>query len=314
VADDLARWAAERAPDLLARAEREAVAVLRDALVAAATGGGRPARGPARRQPEGDDGEVLWTYGVVASGTTLPGDLTGVGGGAVRPVEADGLVALAGPVPRAEFGAEPLRDNLNDLAWLERVAREHEAVLDRVLAETTLVPLRLCTIFEDVGGVRAMLDRERDALADALERLEGREEWGVKLLVDGDRMAARVGPAEAATGEGGAAYLERRRYERETREAVRGLAAQIAGDVHTRLLECAVGGVRLPAQNRELSGHEGDMLLNAAYLVDAARVPALHAAVEELRERHEGLGARLELTGPWPPYNFVTGEPAPEPA
>jgi hypothetical protein len=33
VADELARWAAERAPGLLARAEADAVAILRDALV-----------------------------------------------------------------------------------------------------------------------------------------------------------------------------------------------------------------------------------------------------------------------------------------
>ena len=47
------------------------------------------------------------------------------------------------------------------------------------------------------------------------------------------------------------------------------------------------------------------MLLNAAYLVESAKVPRLHELVDELQEQHRGLGARLELTGPWPPYNFV---------
>ena len=46
------------------------------------------------------------------------------------------------------------------------------------------------------------------------------------------------------------------------------------------------------------------MVLNAAYLVeDAAQ---LRARVAELQERHAALGARIDLTGPWPPYNFVT--------
>ena len=55
------------------------------------------------------------------------------------------------------------------------------------------------------------------------------------------------------------------------------------------------------------------MLLNAAYLVEAGRVEDLRAVVESLQERHGGLGARLELTGPWPPYNFVAGKAPAEP-
>ena len=67
---------------------------------------------------------------------------------------------------------------------------------------------------------------------------------------------------------------------------------------------------RLPPQNRELSGHEGEMLLNAAYLVEAQRVADLRERAAELAERHAAVGARIELTGPWPPYNFVPdGEP-----
>lgn len=57
----------------------------------------------------------------------------------------------------AEFGAEPLRANLNDFAWLERVARAHEAVLEHALRAATIVPLRLCTIYADAERARAML-------------------------------------------------------------------------------------------------------------------------------------------------------------
>jgi hypothetical protein len=254
--------------------------------------------------------ELLWAYGVVPAGATSSASATGIAGGVVQPVTSGDLVALISPVPRDEFAAEPLRENLNDLDWLERVARGHEAVLEQVLVESaTVVPLRLCTIFDDADGVRQMLEREREPLTRALARLGGRQEWGVKLLVDGDRLAAIAAPAgDQAQGEGGAAYLARRRHERQAREEARALAAQLIDDVDGALRAHAVDAVRLPAQNRELSGHTGDMLLNAAYLVDSDAVGALHDTVGELGERHEQVGARLELTGPWPPYNFVTGE------
>ena len=245
--------------------------------------------------------ELLWTYGVVATGATLPADLVGVAGGVVAPVATEGLTALTTAVPRADFDVQPLREHLNDLPWLERVAREHEAVLEQVLGAATVVPLRLCTIFEDAAGAQRMLEREHDALVEALGRLEGREEWGVKVLLDRDRL---VPAADEATEEGGLAYLARRRQQLAAREEARGVTAQLVDQVDGALRVVAVDAVRLPAQNRELSGHSGDMVLNAAYLVcDPAE---LRACVEALQQRYEAQGVRIELTGPWPPYNFVS--------
>jgi len=99
----------------------------------------------------------------------------------------------------------------------------------------------------------------------------------------------------------------RRRVERRVRERAAQLATEVAESVHARLEAHAVDAVTRPAQNPELSGHDGEMLLNGAYLVEADRVDALHALVAELERDYGALGARLELTGPWPPYNFVPG-------
>jgi hypothetical protein len=259
--------------------------------------------------------ELVWAYGVVPARAALSVHASGVAGGAVQAVTDGELTLVVSQVPREQFDAESLRANLNDLDWLERVAREHEAVLDEVLADTSVVPLRLCTIFDDAGGARRMLDRERDTLTRALAHLDGRQEWGVKLLVDGDRLAATAAPAgDQAHGEGGAAYLARRRDERHAREVARTLAVQIVDDVDTSLRAHAVDAVRLRPQNRELSGYTGDMLLNGAYLVDDGEVDALHVTAGALQDRYDDYGAELVVTGPWPPYNFAAGEAAAQPA
>jgi hypothetical protein len=327
VADELGSWAKQRAPGLLARAEAEAVAALRDALIDAALSqrsGDAPVR-PARRSTPRDappaadapTGEALWAYCVVRAGEPLPPDASAIAdNGRLERVDAGDLAALVSRVPLAEFGAEPLRENLNDLAWLERVARAHEAVLDGAIRQSTIVPLRLCTIYESEQSVREMLEREHDALARALDVLAGRQEWGVKLLVDEEQLAehARSRSTETAALEeelgartGGGAYMLRRRLERHVRETVDALGAELADDVHSQLADLASGTVVLAPQNPELSGHEGRMLLNGAYLVDAERVEQMHELVAELEQRHRELGAQLVLTGPWPPYNFVPG-------
>lgn len=328
---DLADWARGRAPELLERAEREAVAILRDALLQAALddrardpGAGR--RRPKKAQPAAAathpkreaHGHALWAYCVLRAGDPLPDPLPGVDPEApVQTLEDDGLVVLTSRVPLAEFGEEALRENLNDLAWLERVARVHESVLESALTGGPIVPLRLCTIFADEAGVRTMLAREGMQLREALERLDGRREWGVKLLVDREALAAAarkrspeaaVLQDELAGRSGGGAYMHERRLERLVGEVVDRLAGELAEDVHARLGDWAADSVLNPAQNRELSGHEGEMLLNGAYLVEIERTEGLRRLLRELEDRHKELRARLELTGPWPPYNFVSRE------
>jgi len=322
VADPLGRWAAQHAPDVLARAEAEAVKVLRDALVRAAIAERAQSSEPAPVPPKpaarpSSGATALWAYGVLAADADLPRSLTGVDPGhPVEALSAGGLVALVSRVPLDEFGAEPLRENLNDLAWLERVARAHESVLDQAVQAGTCVPLRLCTIYESDESLRAMLEREAESFADALGHLAGREEWSVKLIVDADALTQEaraqtedIAGLEQGTEEQseGGAYMLRRRVERRVRERAAQLATEVAESVHARLEAHAVDAVTRPAQNPELSGHDGEMLLNGAYLVEADRVDALHALVAELERDYGGLGARLDLTGPWPPYNFVPG-------
>jgi hypothetical protein len=338
--DELGRWADERAPAILARAEAEAVAALRDALVTAAIAAhreppatGREAEAPAvgrhsepetplpapapqtgRERPE--PGELLWAYCVLREADPHPPQMTGVD--EHNPVvreQASGLVALVSRVPRAQFAAEPLRRNLNDLPWLERVARRHEAVLEAALAVSTIVPLRMCTLYENAESIRTMLEREKDSLDEALAALDGRLEWAVKVLIDPAKLMAvartRGDPhgleeEQEARGEGGA-YMLRRRLERALRESADALAAEVSQRVHARLQDWAIDATTRPPQNRELSGHSGEMVLNAAYLVERERSDELRNLVSELEGHHRELGVQIELTGPWPPYNFVPG-------
>jgi gas vesicle protein GvpL/GvpF len=319
---DLHSWASERAPELLARAEAEAVAVLRDALVEAATGRrqAQPKPKPERKRASRNEpaqGELVWAYCVVPADARPPRGVAGVDPRfPVERVEAAGLAVLVSRVPTAEFGAESLRENLNDIAWLERVARAHEAVLDQVMPETTLVPLRICTLYEDAQGARRMLEKERTVLTKALESVAGRQEWGLKLLVDPERLLAHAressseatsmaAEVEGATEAG--AYMLRRRLERHLREMADGIAEELIVDVRDRVESLGFDYVTRPPQNRELSQHEGEMLMNVACLVDEVGLDQLRELAAGVGQDYESLGTHVEITGPWPPYNFVLG-------
>jgi Gas vesicle synthesis protein GvpL/GvpF len=321
----LRRWAAERAPELIERAEEEALAevraMLREALVEAAleTRAKKPeaktqpaARAPKEEPPAPRSGEARWVYAVARQDATPPGGaLTGVGDAPVRPVVEGGLAAIVSPVPLPEFGEEMLTESLNDLGWLEGVARAHPRVIDEAFERGPVVPLRLCTIYETDDGVRELLREDGRRFGELLEALDGREEWSVKLFVDPDRLEAEAAgpsdddPAEASLGAGGA-YLAKRKADRTARQAADRLAGEIADEVHARLQDWASDATVGRPQNPELSGHSGQMLLNGAYLVESERSERFAQLVDELQERYSGLGARLEISGPWPPYNFIS--------
>jgi hypothetical protein len=84
------------------------------------------------------------------------------------------------------------------------------------------------------------------------------------------------------------------------------LASPAAGDVHRRLAEGAAASVLVAPQDRRLSGRAAEMMLNGAYLVARADAADFARLVEQQHQRHADDGLELELTGPWPPYNFVS--------
>jgi hypothetical protein len=64
--------------------------------------------------------------------------------------------------------------------------------------------------------------------------------------------------------------------------------------------------VQLNLQRPEVTGREEEMIFNAAYLVaDRSR---FEQELGELGGEYRESGVELELTGPWPPYNFVPEE------
>jgi hypothetical protein len=254
-------------------------------------------------------------YCVVPSATRLSLEgLAGVDpGSALEVITAGELTAVVSRVRLQEFGSEALKRNLEDLAWVERTARAHDAVLGSMLELDSVVPLRLLTIFTDEAHLVEMLERERDHLVETLDRLRGHAEWSVKLLADPtvlqselrqrSRELAAVGGGEAKPG---TAFFARKKQQRTVREEARALAQTAAVETHDRLRQHAAAARVLPPQHPDLSRRSGEMVLNGAYLVERSRTHAFAGEAEALRERHRGVGLELELSGPWAPYNFVT--------
>jgi hypothetical protein len=268
------------------------------------------AAGSSARQRE-PQGLGCYVYGIVGAQADLVPDLIGLDDvHEVFLIHGESVAAVASLVALDEFGEEALQERLEDLSWLERRARRHEQILDRVRAQTTLVPMRLCTIYRDERSVREMLAREHAFLADALHRLEGRTEWGVKMYSVSDPGEAIAGDADEddapsqAPGPG-ASYLMEKQRQDGRRERTQALIEERCELAHSGLVRAAVEAKLNPVQPQELTGRDEPMVFNGVYLVDDARLDNFTSVLRALEPELAEDGLELELTGPWTPYNFV---------
>jgi hypothetical protein len=232
----------------------------------------------------------------------------GLDGAPVETVEHRGLTAVVSTVDLGEYGEEGLRRNLEDMAWLEKVARGHDTVIHAAAAHAPTAPLRLATICLDDDGVRARLDEWHDALEAALDRVQGRAEWAVKAYArptaPGESGAQPAAGGESSGAGAGLAYLQRKKSQAQQQAQSQERAVEVAEHVHEALSERCVASRRLAPQDPRLTGHEGVMTLNGAYLVEEAEGESFAAAVRDLAEQYPD--AHLTVAGPWPPYSFAS--------
>jgi hypothetical protein len=210
------------------------------------------------------------------------------------------LAAVVSTVELDEYGEDALRANLERMDWLERVARQHDAVVHALAEVAPTAPMRLATILMGDHGVVRRLSESHDALAAALERVAGRGEWSVKVIVEAP-VAAAVPEARAPSG---AEYLRRKKAQAETRTADAEEGVAVASRIHQRLAEFSVASRQLPPQDPRLTGLTGAMVLNAAYLVPTDDRGRFVDEVSEVGRRHPEL--RVDCQGPWPAYSFAT--------
>ena len=228
--------------------------------------------------------------------------------GPVRALDAGGgLWLIVSDVGEGEYGEPAIAAGLKRLDWVSQRAVGHEAVVERFLPGAALLPMQLFTIFTSDERALAHVSRERRRIERILTRVEGHVEWGLRLTWDEQAARAAVEKAHqasAAARASGSAYLARKRDLFEVgRTQLAGARAE-ATSLHRDLAKQARDTVRRTSTEQAAPGSR--LLLDAAYLVPAARAASFRGAVRQRTRKLAAAGIAATLTGPWPPYNFIS--------
>ncbi|NGN66112.1 GvpL/GvpF family gas vesicle protein [Streptomyces sp. A7024] len=246
--------------------------------------------------------ELWYVYAVTRADTPPPKDVPGIVGGEVRAVSDGALAAVVSQVPEEDFEGAALHAHLEDFRWLEATARAHQGVVDAAFAAGCALPLRLATVYRDEEGVRRMLHTSAAEFTRALDRLDGRLEWGVKVYLDEEEEAAARKDTTAAEPADGRSYLRARLAQRQTRDDAKTRSRAFSERLHETLRHRSEAQRVLRPQDQQLAAGPGRNVFNAAYLVPADD-KAFDAELRGLADSAPGL--RVEITGPWPPYSFA---------
>lgn len=241
-----------------------------------------------------------YVYCIIACGEERTFDVASIGGtgSPVHTVIWESLAVVASDSPNIRY--EGTRSNM--------IA--HEKVLEKVMQEYALLPVRFGTIANTgsaIENIQRLLSTRFQEFCQLLRDMEGKLEMGLKafwrdektvfneIIAEHPEIRRRrdrlVGtPPEIARFEGVdlGKMVKEALDEKRSQEAARLLAP-----------------LQLLAERvRENASPADRMVFNAAFLIEAARSSEFDQAVERL---HEASGHRMgfKYVGPTPPYNFV---------
>lgn len=251
---------------------------------------------------------VLYVYAVTRDAATPEAD--GVGGTRrFGIVTIDGISAVFTPVSAEAFSQEAIDARAGDLEWLGAIGYRHQDVVSDLMKRTAIVPLRAFTLFSSEEALRTYLHEHREMLAKVLERLDGKQEWTLRIEFEPARwsesLASRAGSlrdlqSEIATAAPGKAFLLRKKLDDEKKRASHAAEQEVVAEIERLVLDkLTCEAVSETRERRDGAFPQINVLINRD---EESLLQELHA---ELTDRYEAEGVTLALTGPWPPYTFA---------
>ena len=232
---------------------------------------------------------------------------------ALEMLAQDDLAAVVSPVPLERYGEDALQEQLADATWTAIRAMRHEKVVEHFARRMSIIPLRFGIIYLERERLKEMLSQKQEDLRAIIKRLRGREEWGVNIYYDRAKLLEKITElsprlrelAESAdSASPGQSYLLRKKIDGLREAEARAETKRVAARVEEELSSRSEGAARLRVLKDEAT-EVGELAARLAFLVERERFREFRAAAEQLAKEYEDAGFKLELTGPWPAYNFA---------
>ena len=241
------------------------------------------------------ENRLLYLYGITESPPQDFPELIGVDlHTKVVPLQCDEVVCWVSRVSADAFG-ENLARNMENLEWLAEAGVAHQRVIAAIAQESEILPARFGTVFRTEASLRKHVRGRARELKRDFERVKDAEEWGVKVFA----LEPAVRLPEVRSGrdylKAKAALLPKRRPRSDTSNQI----AEFEQALRRVSAETAAIGI--------VSGGQRGLTFQTSLLVKRANRKKFESVLKRFSDSWAA-ARRIECTGPWPPYSFVSRE------
>ncbi|HZU13017.1 MAG TPA: GvpL/GvpF family gas vesicle protein [Chloroflexota bacterium] len=245
--------------------------------------------------------EGIYLYAITGGTLHLGPDVHGLPDGTTRvsTLTIADLTAVVSPYSGPSFDDLPRAEILQNLL-------AHQRVLEQVLPEQTVLPVKFGTVLPAERTIEAALERYRPRLTDALHEVGDAVEIDLSVAWDSAAILNEISHepdvramVSAVTGSGQQGDVA-------TQISIGQLVHETLGRRRQELRRSMLDDLLPLARDAEPSPVPADeLVLNVAFLVDRPQLREFEATVDRLGTRH---GDRLTFryVGPLPPYSFAT--------
>lgn len=220
----------------------------------------------------------------------------GIGENAVYTIDYKDIAAVVSTIPFKQ-----MESNLNHII-------AHQRVVEVAREANTVLPVRFGVILKNEEGIKKLLANSYKDYRTKLSSFLGKDEIGIKVLLNKSSLKKikeqteqseeiRKIKQEISFAKPGTSYFLKLRLEDAVKNETLLKIDKMVGEINNSLAEEAV-------DRRLLKNDVGEIVLNAAYLIDKSKIGVFDARVKELKEKFEKEGMTLHRSGPWAPYSF----------
>jgi len=238
---------------------------------------------------------VIYLYGITQQALSGIKAIAVDGSASIETLPCSGLVCWISRVSRVDF-AENLASNMENLDWLSAAGVRHQRAVSAIAEQTEILPARFGTVFLTEASLQADVQKRKRTLDADFKRIKDADEWGVKVF--SLPVKVELPPAESRTGKDylktKAALLQRRPTKPKGPDPQLDTFAQ-------QLKQIAIDS----AEGGKISSGQRGLEWQSSLLLKRGDRKKFEALLKKFSKQWVDT-RRIEATGPWPPYSFVS--------
>lgn len=234
----------------------------------------------------------IYLYGITASVPEEPIRVPGVDGQSpVVPIQSAGLVCWISRVPGSIFGSS-FSHRMGNLKWRAEATNLHQRAVEQIAVENDILPARFGIVFRSEASLVEHVKLERRAIAAALQKIAGADEWSVRVFAE--PQAVEVAGRVRSRNE-----IQQRKPALPPRRGLRSSDRELAS-LAKALVKLAADATR----RRQVSAGQRNLVWEGSFLVRRSKQTQWQSVLRRFAAQWSDT-RRIECSGPWPPYSFV---------